>query len=124
MTLNIFCNPFQIVEITIFSAVHSKNNYSVAFKLQKSVCTHRNEMAKASLALHGSRSPGLELHADEEPPVPPGYSPKIVLHRVPITDVNTPTSSPARVPTTASRPPVDHQVHAVIYDQIIGLLSL
>lgn len=75
-------------------------------------------MAKASLALHGSRSPALELHADEEPPVPPGYSPKIVLHRVPI------TSSPARVSTTASRPPADHQVHAVICDQIIVLLSL
>ncbi|XP_056126002.1 uncharacterized protein LOC130103727 [Rhinichthys klamathensis goyatoka] len=68
-----------------------------------------NEMPKASLALHGSRSPGLELHADEEPLVPPGYSPKIVLHRVPITDANTLTSSPARVSTTASRPPADHQ---------------
>lgn len=123
MTLSIFYNPFQIVEITIFSAVHSKNNYLVAFKLQKSVCTHRNEMPKASLALHESRSPGLELHA-EEPPVPPGYSPKIVLHRVPITDANTPTSSPVRVSTTVSRPPADHQVHAVIYDQIIVLLSL
>ncbi|XP_077087626.1 uncharacterized protein bdp1 isoform X3 [Siphateles boraxobius] len=70
-----------------------------------------NDMPKASLALHGTRSLGLELHADEKPPVPPGYSPKIVLHRVPITDANMPTSSssPARVSTTASRPLADHQ---------------
>ncbi|KAG1937241.1 transcription factor TFIIIB component B'' [Pimephales promelas] len=68
-----------------------------------------NEMPKVSLALRGSRSPGLEMHADEEPPVPPGYSPKIVLHRVPITDANTLASSPARVSTTASQPPADHQ---------------
>ncbi|KAK7173497.1 hypothetical protein R3I93_003346 [Phoxinus phoxinus] len=69
-----------------------------------------NEMPNAPLALQGSRSPGFELHADEEPPVPPGYSPKIVLHRVPITDASTPTSSPARVSTTASRPPAGHQM--------------
>lgn len=69
------------------------------------------EMPKASLASYGSRSPGLESPDDEEPPVPLGYSPKVVLHRIPITDANTstPTSSPARVSTTASRPLADHQ---------------
>ncbi|XP_067294392.1 transcription factor TFIIIB component B'' homolog isoform X2 [Pseudorasbora parva] len=70
-----------------------------------------NEMPKVSLASHGSRSPGLESDADEGPPVPLGYSPKVVIHRIPITDANTSTStsSPARVTTTASQPPVDHQ---------------
>lgn len=83
-------------------------------------------MLKASLALHGSRSPGLESHADEEPTMQPGYSPKVVLHRIPVTDANTstPTSSPARVSTTASRPPADHQVRAVIYGQIFVLCKL
>ncbi|XP_048045001.1 transcription factor TFIIIB component B'' homolog isoform X3 [Megalobrama amblycephala] len=70
-----------------------------------------NVMLKASLALHGSRSPGLESHADEEPPLLPRYSPKVVLHRIPVTDANisTSTSSPARVSTAASRQPADHQ---------------
>jgi len=120
MTRSIFYNPYQIVKITIVLFTVKTTTELIA-KCQKSVCTLRNEMPKVSLALHGSRSPGLEMHADEEPPVPPGYSPKIVLHRVPITDANTVASSPARVSTTASQPPADHQVHALIYDKIIVL---
>ncbi|XP_016305020.1 transcription factor TFIIIB component B'' homolog [Sinocyclocheilus anshuiensis] len=72
-----------------------------------------NEMHEASLVLHGSRSSGLESHADEEPPVLPGYSPRVVLHRIPLTatdeNTSTPTSSPARVSTTPSRTSADHQ---------------
>ncbi|XP_016332091.1 uncharacterized protein LOC107680617 isoform X3 [Sinocyclocheilus anshuiensis] len=72
-----------------------------------------NEMDKASLALRGSRSSGLESHADEEPPLLPGYSPRIVLHRIPLTatdeNISTPTSSPASVSTTPSRTQADHQ---------------
>ncbi|XP_021332287.1 uncharacterized protein bdp1 isoform X3 [Danio rerio] len=58
----------------------------------------------SSLALLGSRSPGFELQAGEETHVPSGFSPKIVLHRIPIT----PTSSPARAPT-ASQTSADGQ---------------
>ncbi|KAL1274816.1 hypothetical protein QQF64_027630 [Cirrhinus molitorella] len=72
-----------------------------------------NEMHKASLALHGSRSSGSESHADEEPPVPPEYSPKVVLHRIPLTatdeNTSTPTSSPARASTTPPRTSANHQ---------------
>ncbi len=85
-------------------------------------------MDKASLVLHGSRSSGLESHADEEPPMLPGHLPRVVLHRIPLTatdeNISTPTSSPARVSTTPSRTPADHQVHAVIYNQIIALCTL
>ncbi|KAL0192976.1 hypothetical protein M9458_011272, partial [Cirrhinus mrigala] len=56
---------------------------------------------------------GLEPHADEELPVPSGYSPKVVLHRIPLTatdeNTSTPTSSPVRASTTPSRTPADHQ---------------
>ncbi|XP_056314160.1 uncharacterized protein LOC130229400 isoform X2 [Danio aesculapii] len=58
-----------------------------------------NEATKvSSLALLGSRSPGFELQAGEETRVPSGYSPKIVLHRIPIT----PTSSPASLASQTS----------------------
>ncbi|KAF4113014.1 transcription factor TFIIIB component B'' homolog isoform X2 [Onychostoma macrolepis] len=72
-----------------------------------------SEMDKASLVLHGSRTSGLESHADEEPPMPPGYSPRVVLHRIPLTatdeNTSTPTLSPARMSTTTSRTLADHQ---------------
>ncbi|XP_073695630.1 uncharacterized protein bdp1 [Garra rufa] len=75
------------------------------------ITSRGNEMHKASLALHGSS--GLESHADDEPPVPPGYSPRVVLHRIPLTTADentfTPTSSPARVSTTPSRTTGGHQ---------------
>ncbi|XP_059403153.1 transcription factor TFIIIB component B'' homolog [Carassius carassius] len=69
-----------------------------------------NEMNKAS---HGSRSSGLESQSDEQPPVLPGCSPRVVLHRIPLTatdeNTSTPTSSPARVSTTPSQTSADHQ---------------
>uniref|UniRef100_A0A9J8B9S8 Myb-like domain-containing protein n=1 Tax=Cyprinus carpio carpio TaxID=630221 RepID=A0A9J8B9S8_CYPCA len=72
-----------------------------------------NEMHQASMVLNGSRSSGLESDADEEPSVPSGYSPRVVLHRIPLTatdeNTSTPTSSPARVSTTPSRTSADHQ---------------
>lgn len=127
--------PVTVSFIIIFKWL--KSQYLVLFtvktqllscivKLHKSVFTLRNVMLKASLALHGSRSPGLESHADEEPPLLSGYSPKVVLHRIPVTDVNTSTStsSPARVSTAASRQPADHQVCAVICNQITVLCTL
>ncbi|XP_043096757.1 transcription factor TFIIIB component B'' homolog isoform X2 [Puntigrus tetrazona] len=57
------------------------------------------------MALHGSRSSGLES------PMPPGYSPRVVLHRIPLTtdeNISVPVSSPARVCTTPSRTRADH----------------
>ncbi|XP_059405258.1 transcription factor TFIIIB component B'' homolog [Carassius carassius] len=51
-------------------------------------------------------SSGLGSHADEEPPMLPGYSPRVVLHRIPLTATNEkismPTSSP---PTVFTSPP-------------------
>uniref|UniRef100_A0A9J7YUG2 Myb-like domain-containing protein n=1 Tax=Cyprinus carpio carpio TaxID=630221 RepID=A0A9J7YUG2_CYPCA len=89
-----------------------------------------NEMDKASLALHGSRSSGLGS------PMPPGYSPRVVLHRIPLkaTDENisTHTSSPTRVSTTPSRtqahqspqnsPPVSSLDADEIPDQVSHIL--
>ncbi|XP_052448202.1 transcription factor TFIIIB component B'' homolog isoform X2 [Carassius gibelio] len=69
-----------------------------------------NEMNKAS---HGRRSSGSESQTDEQPPVLPGCSPRVVLHRIPLTatdeNTSTPTSSPARVSSTPSRTSADHQ---------------
>ncbi len=104
----------------------SKSQYVLLFTVKTSVCILRNEMDNASLVLHGSRSSGLESHADEEPPMLQGYSPRVVLHRIPLTatdeNISTPTSSPVRVSTTPSRTPADHQVHAVIYNCIMYII--
>ncbi|XP_051525573.1 transcription factor TFIIIB component B'' homolog [Myxocyprinus asiaticus] len=71
------------------------------------------EMHKAFLPLHGSTSTGLESCADEEPPVPSGNWPKVVINRMEIkaTDADTsmPTASPARVSAAASQKLSEHQ---------------
>ncbi|XP_026067122.1 uncharacterized protein LOC113049195 isoform X2 [Carassius auratus] len=58
-------------------------------------------------------SSGLGSHADEEPPMLPGYSPRVVLHRIPLTateeNISTPTSSPPRAFTSPSRTQAEHQ---------------
>ncbi|XP_051955209.1 transcription factor TFIIIB component B'' homolog [Xyrauchen texanus] len=71
------------------------------------------EIHKASLPLHGSTSTVLASCADEEPPMPSGNWPKVVLSRIEIkatdADISIPTASPARVSTTASQKLSEHQ---------------
>ncbi|XP_052413804.1 transcription factor TFIIIB component B'' homolog isoform X3 [Carassius gibelio] len=58
-------------------------------------------------------SSGLGSHADEEPPMLPGYSPRVVLHRIPLTateeNISTLTSFPPRAFTSPSRTQAEHQ---------------